>query len=71
MRYLARGHESQPDTVYILVILSTHPPKEEGRLGEVARCVGGATTTSGGDELGSRRDRQRPERGGFSHAYPP
>jgi hypothetical protein len=40
MRYLARGHESHPDTVCSLVILSSQPPKEEGRLGKVAKCVG-------------------------------
>jgi hypothetical protein len=33
MIYLAQGQESQPDTVCSLEILSSKPPKEEGRLG--------------------------------------
>jgi hypothetical protein len=31
--HMARGQESQPDTVCILVIFSSQPPTEEGRLG--------------------------------------
>jgi hypothetical protein len=31
--YIARGLESQPDTVCSLIIFSYQPPKEEGRLG--------------------------------------
>jgi hypothetical protein len=37
---MARGEEIQPGTVCSLVTFSSQPPKEEGRLGFVARCVG-------------------------------
>jgi hypothetical protein len=30
--FFARGPESQPDTVCSLVIFSSQPPKEDGRL---------------------------------------
>jgi hypothetical protein len=32
-RKVGTGQESQPDTVCNLVIFSSQPPKEEGRLG--------------------------------------
>jgi hypothetical protein len=58
-----------PSAAYLFSLPSPRRRREDS-----ARWRGasrGATTISGGDEHGSRRDRRRSERGWFLHAFPP